>query len=117
MRIYTSNGQVTNYDNGDLNFNRERLLITLKGHDWLAGWHWDHLACILQNTVSLIESEHKNTCKLSLIFSSGQSEILSFQNFQAAELKMANSLVVIRGSKETAIVNPDFLNWYKLEAI
>ncbi len=115
--VLTSDGRKTEVDAGDLNFNREQLLITLKGPDWIMGWHWDHLACILQQVPSRTQSGPLKRCLLSLIFSSNKSENFTVESFQGAELKMANSMLVIRGAQQTAVINPDFLHWYKLEVV
>ncbi len=117
IEVFTSDGGKTSFDQGNLNFNREQLLITLNNSESVTGWHWDHMACILQYACQETKPGHIRKCVVNLIFADGQTRNVEIEKFQAVELKMANSLMIVRGASQTAIVNPDFLNWYRIREV
>ena len=113
ITVYTSDGEKQQFTaGGKLNINREQLLITLQTSESITGWHWDHMVCIVQHTPGATQQPSLKTCGIELVFPNGKHESISIGNFQGVEIKMANSLIIIRGAVETALVNPDFLNWY-----
>lgn len=104
---------------GQVNFDRDNLLITLQHINGISGWHWDRLACMQQFAPSLAPEavvSSAKVCDIALTFPDGSEKRLSVIQFQTAELKMANSILIIKGVRETALINTDFLKWYQTSA-
>jgi hypothetical protein len=116
MDVYTSDGQWSRHDGGKLNFDRDNLLITVNSGKSVAGWHWDQMACILQDACQEIGPGPVKTCRIALRFSTGQTQAVTIDRFHTAERRMAGSLIVFKGVRQIAIVNADFLETYTIEA-
>ncbi len=114
ITVYFSDDSVGQFSSGELNLNREQLIITLKYGDGIAGWHWDHWACILQYACQPIQPPPIKDCRFCLSFSAGQRKELTIDEFHAVESAMANSIMIFRGARQTALVNRDFLSWYRI---
>ena len=114
ITVFDLDARESQFGSGELNFNREQLIVTLKHGDGIAGWHWDHWACILQYACQPIQPPPVKDCRFSLSFSTGQSKELTIDEFHAVESAMANSIMIFRGARQTALVNRDFLNWYRI---
>ncbi len=118
--VTTSDNQQTEFPAGSqVNFDRDNLLITLQHANGISGWHWDRLACMQQFAPSpapeAVASSAK-ACDIALTFPDGAEKRLMVAHFQTAELKMANSIFIIKGVRETALINTDFLKWYQTSA-
>lgn len=114
VTVYTSDGTKTLHGAGELNFNRDQLIVTLKSPESITGWHWDHLACILQYACQPLQPPPAKTCEFALGFPNGQKKLLVIETLHAVESVMGNSIMVVRGAGQTAFVNRDFLDWYRI---
>lgn len=118
--VTTSDNRQTDYPaGGQVNFDRDNLLITLQHANGISGWHWDHLACMQQFSPAPAPepaNPSAKICEIALIFPNGAEKRLTVTQFQSAELKMANSILIIKGTRDTALINTDFLKWYQTGA-
>ncbi|WP_291321944.1 hypothetical protein [Desulfonatronospira sp.] len=116
IQLYTSDGEKSDIKLiGNIKFNREQLLINIHTSDGITGIHWDHMACIIQDVYQANQPSRIKQCEIALFFSDGHEIIVIIDNFQSVEIKMANSLMIIRGTKQTAMINPDFFKWYRVK--
>lgn len=113
--VITADGKETEF-NGDANINfiQDHLLITIQTSSGIMGIHWDRFAGLIKNTGENTDSSEKNICKALLRFDNGQEKKLDIFQFQKCDLVLGRNLINIIGSNATAILNLDYIQWYRI---
>ncbi|SLM32977.1 hypothetical protein MTBBW1_830049 [Desulfamplus magnetovallimortis] len=115
--VIDCNGMETIFDSiGNINFDRDQLLVTVRSQNEIAGWHWDGFAALFQHLSdgSASLQGHEAKCEAMLGFKGGQEKLMTVSGFKAVELNPSSNLVLIKGSTHSAFINCDFLKWYRI---
>jgi len=113
--VITADGKETEF-NGDANINflQDHLLITIQTSSGIMGIHWDRFAGLIKITGENTDSSAKNICKALLRFDNGQEKKLDISQFQKCDLVPGRNMINIIGSNATAILNLDYIQWYRI---
>lgn len=113
VMIVDCEGHETRFGVGcNLNFDREKLLVTAVVGGTVSGWHWDRFACIVKQVDSQSNQPGNQLCELGLRLGQGGERTIRIENLHGVDLKPLSRLLVVEGAQATAYVNMDHLNWY-----
>lgn len=113
--VVDCDGSETLFDTGcNINFDRDRLLITVNTPSVVSGWHWDRFVCLIQHTGTEVEKPVKEICDIALRVGMGAEKRVKVDHFQAVELQAVNRILVVKGQQESALVNIDYMKWYNV---
>lgn len=112
--IISYDGSETFFDtNCNVNFDRERLLLTVKTSSAVYGWHWDRFVSVIQHPGMIkVGKAGEQICDIALRLESGEEKMVRIDHFHSVELQAVNRILVVKGQQESALVNMDYLKWY-----
>lgn len=111
--IMSYDGSETFFDTGcNINFDRDRLLLTASTLSCEHGWHWDRFVSVIQHTGADDVNTGTMYCDIALRLESGDEKMIRVEDFHSAELNVAARSLVVKGYKGSAIINIDYLKWY-----
>ncbi len=101
---------------GNINFDRDQLLIRIHTPKGISGWHWDRCAALIQfsNFNGIVQKKRSPKCEVMLGLENSQEKEMTISDFQSIELKPANNLILIKGATQSAFINLDYFKWYRI---
>lgn len=113
--IITFDGMETVFDaKGNVNFDRDQLLVRVQTSTGISGWHWDRFAVFMQFISTAAQHGNARRCEIMLGLKNGREKKITVSDFQTIELKPAGNLILIKGGRQAAFINLDYLKWYRL---
>ncbi len=112
--IISADGMETVFDPFTrVTFDRDNLLIQLQNQSFSAGWHWDRFVGMMQRAGDSTKTGRKNSCEVVLRLANQQEKRLTIYEFLNFELNTANNFLKVNGRQQAAVVNLDFVHWFR----
>jgi hypothetical protein len=117
LTLIAFDGNETYFDaNTQINLDHTKLLLSIETPKESLGWHWDRFACLIRSSEHPAEQTTQARCEALLHLYYEQHKYITIASFHNIEMNLARNIMNIKEHKESAIINLDFLGWYRIHS-
>jgi hypothetical protein len=116
LTVILSTGQDITFDTAPhVNFLQDHLLVTVQVKTDVTGIHWDRFAGMIQATeTGGPAAKTPSLCRTLLRFENGDTRSIEIPEFLKSDLTLSRNMIKIIGRQETAVLNLDYFQWYRI---